>query len=49
MKKVFSLRLPAELREKLEKVAKEEDRSIANVIIKILKEYFKKIWQRKMI
>ena len=41
LKKMFSLRLPTELREKLEKVAKEEDRSIANVIIKILKEYFK--------
>ena len=41
LKKMFSLRLPVELREKLEKVAKEEDRSIANVIIRILKEYFK--------
>ncbi|NLK23083.1 MAG: Arc family DNA-binding protein [Clostridiales bacterium] len=41
MKKMFSLRLPIELREKLEKVAKEEDRSITNVIIRILKEYFK--------
>ena len=41
MRKMFSLRLPTELREKLEKEAKEEDRSIANVIIRILKEYFK--------
>ena len=47
MKKVFSLRLPTEIREKLEKVAKEEDRSIANVIIRILKEYLKKYDKEK--
>lgn len=36
--KVFSFRLPNELRQKLEKRAKKEGRSLANLIILLLKE-----------
>lgn len=38
LSKVFSLRLPSDLREKLEGLAKKEGRSLSNLIIKILKE-----------
>ena len=36
--KMFSLRLPSDLREKLEALAEKEGRSLSNLIIKILKE-----------
>jgi|GEM_PF-4905932 len=35
----FAVRLPAELRQKLERRAKEESRSLSNLIVKILQEW----------
>lgn len=41
MNKNYTFRCPNELREKLEEKADKEGRSIANVVIYILREYFK--------
>jgi predicted HicB family RNase H-like nuclease len=37
-----TLRIPAELKEKLAKEAEEQNRSVHNLIITILQEYFRK-------
>ena len=34
----FTIRLPAELRAQLEEIAKQDDRTLSNLIIKLLKE-----------
>lgn len=39
---VFSMRLDADLREKLEKIAKREDRDVAYIIRKACEEYVKR-------
>ena len=35
----FAVRLPSDLRQKLEEKAKEESRSLSNLIVKILQEW----------
>ena len=35
----FTFRIPTELREKLEREAKEDGRSLSNLIIKVLSDY----------
>lgn len=42
MNKNFTFRCPAEIRESLEEIAAKEGRSIANLVIFILKEYIGK-------
>lgn len=39
--KQFTFRMPNDLREKLEQIAIKEDRSLSNLIIKVLKDYVK--------
>ena len=39
--KQFTFRMPNGLREKLEQIAIKEDRTLSNLIIKILKDYVK--------
>ena len=39
--KQFTFRMPIDLREKLEQIAIKEDRTLSNLIIKILKDYVK--------
>ena len=41
MNKMYSLRFPNELKEKLSKIAEEDGRTISNLIIKILNDYVK--------
>lgn len=38
----FSFRIPDELRAELEKLSKEDGRSLSNLIIKVLREYVEK-------
>lgn len=42
MNKNFTFRCPADIREKLEEAAAKEGRSIANLVIFILKDYIDK-------
>ena len=39
--KQFTFRMPNDLREKLEQIANKADRTLSNLIIKILKDYVK--------
>ena len=39
--KQFTFRMPNDLREKLDQIAIKEDRSLSNLIIKVLKDYVK--------
>ena len=39
--KQFTFRMPNDLREKLEQIAIKVDRSLSNLIIKVLKDYVK--------
>lgn len=38
----FTFRIPDELRSELEKLSKEDGRSLSNLIIKVLREYVEK-------
>ena len=37
--RMFGFRCPNDIREKLEKIAEEEGRTLSNLIVKILKDY----------
>lgn len=37
----YTLRIPLDLRKKLEVIAKEDDRTLSNLILKILNDYIK--------
>ena len=39
MNKMYSLRFPEELKEKLQKLAKDDGRTLSNLIVKILSDY----------
>ena len=39
MNKMYSLRFPEELKEKLQKLAKNDGRTLSNLIVKILSDY----------
>lgn len=39
--RIFTLRLPGDLAEALDAVAKEEDRTLASLIVHILRQYIK--------
>ena len=41
MNKMYSLRFPEELKNKLQKIADEDGRTLSNLIIKILNDYVK--------
>lgn len=39
--RIFTLRLPAELAAELDAIAKEEDRTLASLVVHILRQYLK--------
>lgn len=41
MNKMYSLRFPEELKNKLQKIADEDGRTLSNLIVKILNDYVK--------